>query len=63
MTKKMTDFWVNKIGSRMELRIDFDNDRHHAVLFEPGDSRDLVVKKLRLAAEQIQHDRKLDNDT
>ncbi len=42
--KKLDGFWLNGNGKNTELRLDFDNDRHHAMKLEKGDSRDLVVK-------------------
>lgn len=62
MIKKLTGFWVaGDIDGCGELRIDFDNDRHHSANFEKGDTRDLLVKKLRLLADNLQHDTNLDN--
>ena len=44
-----------------ELVVSFNNDRHHAMRIERGDSRDLFVKKLHLFAHQIQQDELLNN--
>ncbi|MGZ4953564.1 MAG: hypothetical protein ACXV8Q_00510 [Methylobacter sp.] len=63
MIEKLNGFWIaGDVDGCGELRIDFDNDRHHSAVFDKGDTRDLVVKKLRLLADNLQHDRYLDND-
>jgi hypothetical protein len=61
---KMTRLWHNEIGGppsfrRLELRIDFDNDRHHAVQVEPPYSVSEVAMALHTLARNIANDPKL----
>lgn len=63
MVKKLKGFGV--LGDNegcSELILDFDNDRHHSAIFNKGDSRDVVVKKLRLLADNLEHDHNLNNN-
>ena len=39
-----------------EIILEFDNGRSHALKFDKYDTMDMVVEKLRLFADQLQHD-------
>lgn len=60
MTPKITKLWHNKIalpsGDRLELRVDFSNDRHHAVSVEPPHGPMDLVRALDMLARQIATD-------
>lgn len=43
-------------GGKQELILDFDNNRHHAMIFSVGDSVSTVVSKLRDLAERLEGD-------
>jgi hypothetical protein len=49
------------LGDQIEIGIDFDDFIHHILVFQKGDARDLVVKRLRLFADILQDDERLDN--
>ena len=52
MNPKLKKIWINEeksnvVISNNELRLDFDNDRHYLVAIEKGDSRMMVIHKLK----------------
>ena len=57
--KKLENIRVSGYGENFELIVDFDNDRHHAVAIDKGDTRDEIVRKLKMFAMQIEHDKEL----
>jgi hypothetical protein len=60
MTPKLTKLWHNEMalpsGDRIELRADFSNDRHHAVLVEPPHGPMELAQALDWLARQIATD-------
>jgi len=55
-TPKLTNLWLQKDGAFLPtLRVDFDNDRHHALMLEDA-SVSGVAKALHLLAHQIEAD-------
>lgn len=60
MTPKLTKLWHNEIDTpaqyRVELRADFDNDRHHAVLVEEPHGPMELARALDRLARQIATD-------
>ena len=53
---KVSDVRINKSTNNMDLIVDFDNDRHHAVYLEKGYTCDEFVYALRSFATAIEHD-------
>ena len=53
---------VFNVNDEFMVVVDFDNDRHHSVLFENGSSRDEIVHRLRMLAESIESDKALDSE-
>lgn len=60
MTTKLTKLWHNEMplpsGDIIELRADFSNDRHHAVLVEPPHGPIELARALDRLARQIATD-------
>ena len=63
MTPKLTKLWHNEINAptyyRVELRADFDNDRHHAVLVDEPHGPEELARALTVLARRIAGDPKL----
>ena len=60
MKPKLTNIFIDDIpGGRKSIRIDFDNDRHHASHPIAGD-RDEVANALHALAAQLKRDEHLD---
>lgn len=53
---KPTRLWINDFEGRLELRADFDNDRHHARYVEPPHSVEQFAEALHLLAAQVMSD-------
>lgn len=62
MTIKLEKISVHKTGDIFELRVSFNNDKHHAVYLEKGDSPDKVAAKLHLIVGSISTDKDLKNE-
>ena len=58
--KRLIRLFVNDDGQRHELRLDFETDRHHALTINVGDSREIVVTRLRELANNLERDKLLD---
>ena len=60
MTPKLTRFWNNELDTpgyfRVELRADFDNDRHHAVVVAEPHGPHELARALETLAAQIATD-------
>lgn len=50
---ELTKLWVNEFEDRKEIRADFTNDRHHAVMIEQPHSIDQVANALMAIARNI----------
>lgn len=47
MTTRLQDIDVRDLGNgQIEIVINFDNDRHHALVLNHGDDKNAVVRKL-----------------
>lgn len=46
MTIKLEKIWVSEFEGRKELRFDWSNDRHHAVVIEYPHGADQIAKAL-----------------
>jgi hypothetical protein len=66
MSARLTRLWLNEIPVTdgkllVELRADFDNDRHHASQVAPPHGPLDIALALHLMADQIAHDGHLQN--
>lgn len=60
MKPKLTNIFIEDLsGGRKSIRLDFDNDRHHASPLIAGD-RDEVANALHALAVQLRSDKHLD---
>ncbi len=63
MATKLTKLWHNEMmlptGMSVELRADFDNDRHHAVLVRPPHGPMELAQALDMLARQIANDQNM----
>ena len=56
------DVRICKQVDRIELVVDFDNDRHHMMPLQKGDSRDILVGRLYDFIKRIAIDKLLDDN-
>lgn len=56
---KLTEIWLNNVQGYRELRVDFDNDRHHAMMIEPPYDKEAVARAFEQIAANIRRDWKL----
>lgn len=59
MNIKLEKIWINEFEGRQELRFDWSNDRHHAVLIQPPHGADQVARALSDASWLIGGDQHL----
>lgn len=53
MKPELTKLWINEFEDRKEIRADFSNDRHHAVLISQPHRIDQVADALMTLARNI----------
>lgn len=56
MTATLAKIWINEFEGRKELRTDFTNDRHHAVLIEAPHGAEQIANALSTLAYLIATD-------
>ena len=60
MKPKITDIWMNELSSWIEIRVDWSNDRHHAVVLPSPYDKQRVCQALKDLSTLILHDSNLD---
>lgn len=53
---KIEKIWINHIQDRMELRVDWSNDRHHSAQILPPYGVEEVSRALQVMSVEIRHD-------
>lgn len=56
MNPNLTKLWIREFDGRKEIRADFDNDRHHAVMIESPHRIYQVANALMILARNIAQD-------
>lgn len=51
-----TNIWLNTVSCRLEIRLDFDNDRHHAVMVDGPYNTERLAQALITLAHNIMRD-------
>jgi len=59
MKTRIEKIWMGVALKGYEIRIDFDNDRHHAITINPPAQVEQVAEALKKLANQILNDKNL----
>lgn len=59
MAPAVTEIWLNNLDDRKEIRVDFSNDRHHAMVIEAPYDKEAVARAFEKIAANIRRDWKL----
>lgn len=59
MTPAVTEIWLNDVDGHKEIRVDFSNDRHHAMMIESPYDKEAVARAFEQIAVNIRRDWKL----
>lgn len=58
---KINNTWMSVTSMEKQIRLDWSNDRHHAVVIDPPYGKHEMVAALRRMAELIEADEYLDS--
>lgn len=56
MIPAVTEIWLNDVDGLNEIRVDFSNDRHHAMMIEAPHDKEAVAMAFERLAANIRRD-------